>query len=95
MRLEMASFRVTRATFGETTALRNGVLTLDRAAVAAMALGDSNLTGVAVERTTQKEFGAPYRKPVFSALSLEKARRLGIEMPPWRDALERYLRGGD
>src|SRR3990170_532890 len=49
MRLEMASFRVTRATFGETTALRNGVLTLDRAAVAAMALGDSNLTGVAVE----------------------------------------------
>lgn len=49
MRLEMASFRVKRATFGETTALRNGVLTLDRAAVAAMALGDSNLTGVAVE----------------------------------------------
>lgn len=49
MRLEMASFRVTRAAFGETTALRNGVLTVDRAAVAAMALGDSNLTGVAVE----------------------------------------------
>src|SRR3990172_1475389 len=52
------------------------------------------LTGVGVERTTQEEFGAPYRKPVFSALSLEKARRLGIEMPPWRDALKRYLRGG-
>ncbi|MDP2673764.1 MAG: dTDP-4-dehydrorhamnose reductase [Dehalococcoidia bacterium] len=52
------------------------------------------LTGVGVERTTQEEFGAPYRKPVFSALNLEKARRLGIEMPPWRDALERYLRGG-
>src|SRR3990172_5609216 len=53
------------------------------------------LAGVGVERSTQEEFGAPYRKPVFSALSLEKARRLGIEMPPWRDALERYLRGGD
>ena len=52
------------------------------------------LTGVGVERSTQEEFGAPYRKPVFSALSLEKARRLGIEMPPWRDALGRYLRGG-
>jgi len=52
------------------------------------------LTGVGVERSTQEEFGAPYRKPVFSALSLEKARRLGIEMPPWQDALERYLRGG-
>jgi dTDP-4-dehydrorhamnose reductase len=52
------------------------------------------LTGVGVERATQEEFGASYRKPVFSALSLEKARRLGIEMPPWRDALERYLRGG-
>ena len=51
------------------------------------------LTGVGVERSTQEEFGAPYRKPVFSALSLEKARRQGIEMPPWRDALRRYLRG--
>ena len=35
MRLEMASFRVTRISSGETTALRNGVLTVDRAAVAA------------------------------------------------------------
>jgi dTDP-4-dehydrorhamnose reductase len=52
------------------------------------------LAGIGVERTTQEDFGAPYRKPVFSALSLEKARRLGIEMPPWQDALERYLRGG-
>ena len=49
MRLEMASFRVTQIAFGATTALRNGVLTIDRAAVAALALGDSNLTGVAVE----------------------------------------------
>jgi dTDP-4-dehydrorhamnose reductase len=52
------------------------------------------LSEVPVEPATQEEFGVPYRKPVFSALSLEKARWLGIEMPPWRDALERYLRGG-
>jgi len=52
------------------------------------------LSDVPVEPATQEEFGVPYRKPVFSALSLEKARGLGIEMPPWRDALERYLRGG-
>lgn len=53
------------------------------------------LSRLRVEPVTQGEFGAPYRKPVFSALSLEKAERLGIDMPPWRDALERYLRGGD
>jgi dTDP-4-dehydrorhamnose reductase len=53
------------------------------------------LSRLRVEPATQEEFGVPYRKPVFSALSLEKAERLGIDMPPWRDAIERYLRGGD
>ncbi len=54
-----------------------------------------NLTGkgdLPVEPATQDEFRLPYRKPVFSVLSLEKARRQGIEMPLWRDALARYLR---
>jgi dTDP-4-dehydrorhamnose reductase len=55
----------------------------------------AGLGDIAVEPASQREFGAPYRKPVFSALSLEKAERLGIDMPPWRDALERYLREGD
>ena len=49
------------------------------------------LTNVRVEPATQEEFGAPYRKPVFSALSLEKAARLGIEMRPWQEALREYL----
>lgn len=49
------------------------------------------LTDVRVEPATQEEFGAPYRKPVFSALSLEKAARQGIEMRPWQEALREYL----
>lgn len=53
----------------------------------------NGLTKVRVEAATQADFGAPYLKPVFSALSLEKARREGIEMPHWRDALARYIRG--
>lgn len=32
------------------------------------------------------------RRPLYSALANHKARRLGITLPPWRDALERYLR---
>jgi dTDP-4-dehydrorhamnose reductase len=53
------------------------------------------LSDLPVEPATLAQFGAPYRKPVFSALCLDKARRIGIEMPPWKDALERYLRGVD
>jgi dTDP-4-dehydrorhamnose reductase len=53
------------------------------------------LSDLPVEPTTLAQFEAPYRKPVFSALCLDKARHAGIEMPPWRDALERYLRGVD
>jgi dTDP-4-dehydrorhamnose reductase len=32
------------------------------------------------------------RRPLFSVLENTKARRLGVVMPPWRDALGRYLR---
>lgn len=31
------------------------------------------------------------RRPLYSALANTKARGLGIVLPPWRDALERYL----
>jgi dTDP-4-dehydrorhamnose reductase len=31
------------------------------------------------------------RRPLFSALATRKAAALGVEMPGWRDALERYL----
>ncbi|OGO48144.1 MAG: dTDP-4-dehydrorhamnose reductase [Chloroflexi bacterium RBG_16_64_32] len=53
------------------------------------------LSDLPVEPATLEEFGAPYHKPVFSVLSLDKARRTGIEMPSWQDALARYLRGAD
>lgn len=32
------------------------------------------------------------RRPLYSALANHKARRLGVTLPPWREALERYLR---
>lgn len=32
------------------------------------------------------------RRPLYSVLANHKARRLGITLAPWRDALERYLR---
>lgn len=32
------------------------------------------------------------RRPLYSVLANHKARRLGITLPAWRDALERYLR---
>lgn len=31
-------------------------------------------------------------RPIYSVLANRKARALGIVLPPWRDALERYLR---
>jgi len=34
------------------------------------------------------------RRPQFCALSNDKLRSAGVEMPSWRDALERYLTGG-
>ena len=33
----------------------------------------------------------PARRPVYCALSNEKLRAAGIEMPPWREALRTYL----
>lgn len=32
------------------------------------------------------------RRPLYSVLGNHKARQLGVTLPPWRDALERYLR---
>ncbi len=51
----------------------------------------SGLDSVPVESTTLREFGAPYRKPAFSALSNEKATRLGVRMRPWQKALSEHL----
>lgn len=45
------------------------------------------LAGTQTEGATQAEFGAPYRKPVFSALANNRAAKLGIRLRPWRQAL--------
>jgi dTDP-4-dehydrorhamnose reductase len=42
---------------------------------------------IPVEATTQAEFGAPFRKPRFSALANTKAALLGITLRPWQEAL--------
>ena len=31
------------------------------------------------------------RRPLYCALSNEKLRRAGVDMPPWQDALRRFL----
>lgn len=33
-----------------------------------------------------------FRRPLFSALKNEKAAKMGIDLPPWKDALSRYLK---
>lgn len=52
----------------------------------------AGLAGTPMEPTTQSEFGAAYRKPVFSALANVNAARLGIRPRHWREALEEHLR---
>lgn len=49
------------------------------------------LAEVPVEATIQAEYGAPFRKPPFSALANVNAARLGITLRPWREALADHL----
>jgi dTDP-4-dehydrorhamnose reductase len=51
----------------------------------------AGLGDVTVEPTSQREFGAPYRKPAFSALANVNAAGLGIELRPWQEALEEHI----
>ena len=37
------------------------------------------------------DFPTPARRPSFSALSTEKISSMGINLPPWEDAVERFL----
>ena len=55
----------------------------------------SGVEGVPVEPTTQREFGAPYRKAAFSALANVRGARLGVELRPWQEALACCLRTRD
>jgi len=40
---------------------------------------------------TTDQFPSPVQRPSYSVLSKQKLRGQQIEMPPWQDALERYL----
>ena len=53
----------------------------------------ADLGDIPIEAATQADFGAPYRKPVFSALANVRASALGIELRPWQEALEDHFRG--
>jgi dTDP-4-dehydrorhamnose reductase len=50
-------------------------------------------TDVLVSAATQSDFGAPYRKPVFSALANTRAAAQGVTMRCWEDALADHLAG--
>lgn len=52
----------------------------------------AGLGDVTVEPTSQREYGVPYRKPVFSALANVNAARLGIELRPWQEGLQEHFR---
>jgi len=47
----------------------------------------AGLSDIPIEATTQSEFGAPFRKPRFSALANTNAARLGVTLRPWQEAL--------
>ena len=47
----------------------------------------AGLNDISIEATTQSEFGAPFRKPPFSALANTNATRLGVTLRPWQQAL--------
>ena len=48
---------------------------------------------VPIEPATQADYGAPYRKPVYSVLANTNAARLGITLRPWQEALAEHVRG--
>lgn len=52
----------------------------------------AGLETIPVQSATQAEFGAPYRKPADSTLANVNATSMGIELRPWRAALEDHLR---
>jgi dTDP-4-dehydrorhamnose reductase len=45
-----------------------------------------------IEPATQADYGAPYRKPVNTALANNNAARLGITLRPWQEALAQHMK---
>jgi dTDP-4-dehydrorhamnose reductase len=44
-----------------------------------------------VRPVTTQQMARPAPRPAYSVLSPSSLHRFGIEMPPWPDALRRYL----
>jgi dTDP-4-dehydrorhamnose reductase len=60
-----------------------------------LALEIARLTGRAAEAVTgvsMADAGLPASRPKYAALSNEKLRAAGIDMPAWQDAMARYVR---
>lgn len=51
----------------------------------------AGLSHISIEPTSQAEFGAPFRKPPFSALANTNAARLGITLRPWQESLAEHF----
>lgn len=51
----------------------------------------ANGASTIVQPTTTMEFPRPAKRPAHSVLSETSLRNLGIELPPWQNALQRYL----
>jgi len=51
----------------------------------------AGLNDISIQPATQAEYGAPFRKPLFSALANVSAARLGITLRPWQEALADHL----
>jgi dTDP-4-dehydrorhamnose reductase len=47
----------------------------------------AGMKDISIEATSQSDFGAPFRKPPFSALANTNAARLGVTLRPWQEAL--------
>jgi dTDP-4-dehydrorhamnose reductase len=60
----------------------------------AQAIFELTAVSADVSATTSAEFGAAARRPAYSVLRHDRLAALGLDdLPPWRDALSRYLRG--
>ena len=66
-----------------------GACTWHELAVAALAIARVDAR---VEAIRSEDLGAPARRPAYSVLATDRARKLGVPpLRPWRDALAEYL----
>ena len=51
--------------------------------------------GVIIRPVTTAEFPRPARRPAYSVMSADSLHSYGLQMPSWKDALQRHLRKGE